>query len=145
MRVLRHFLEGIYDSDWSALADEYLALARSDRLGTRLWAIDGLMVLDDRRAVTVFEASIREDSEEIRWRARIGLERLLHPEQLMAEAARRQAEQEKARQERLALSAEADARITDRRCASCGKPTPSYRRTCKYCGAATGNQRESRR
>jgi hypothetical protein len=136
MRGLRHVFEAIYNPDWGSLADEYLALARAERLGTRLWAIDSLIVVDDPRAVPVFEASLREDPEEIRWRAKVGLERLLHPEKLAEEAAQRQAEQERARQETLDRQAEKDARITDRRCAACGKPMPSYRRTCKHCGAA---------
>lgn len=136
MRGLRHTFEAIYKPDWKSLADEYLALARAPRLGTRLWAIDSLMVVDDPRAIPVFEASIHEDPQEIRWRAEIGLKRLLHPEEIAAEAAQRQADQERARQERLDRQAEADARITDRRCTACGKPLPSYRRTCKHCGAA---------
>jgi hypothetical protein len=136
MRGLRHTFEAIYNPDWTSLADEYLPLARAERLGTRLWAIDSLIVIDDPRAVPVFEASVRDDPEEIRWRAEIGLKRVLHPEQIAAEAAQRQAEQERARQERLDRQAEADARITDRCCAACGKPLPSYRRTCKHCGAA---------
>jgi hypothetical protein len=136
MRGLRHTFEAIYKPDWKSLADEYLALARAPRLGTRLWAIDSLIVVDDPRAIPVFEASVREDPEDIRWRAEIGLKRLLHPEEIAAQAAKRQAEQERRRQERLDRQAEADARITDRRCAACGKPLPSYRRTCKHCGAA---------
>jgi hypothetical protein len=136
MRGLRHTFEAIYKPDWKSLADEYLVLARAPRLGTRLWAIDGLIVVDDARAIPVFEESVREDPEDIRWRAEIGLERLLHPEKIAADAAQRQAEQERARQEQLDRQAEADARITDRRCAACGKPMPSYRRTCKHCGAA---------
>jgi hypothetical protein len=36
--------------------------------------------------------------------------------------------------EELARAAEADARITDRKCPQCGKPCPSYRKTCKHCG-----------
>ncbi|MGB7157844.1 MAG: hypothetical protein WBD40_07245 [Tepidisphaeraceae bacterium] len=136
MRGMRHTFEAIYNPDWTSLADEYLALARAERLGTRLWAIDGLTVVEDARAVPVFETSVREDPEEIRWRAEIGLERLLHPEKIAAAAAQRQAEQERERHEQLARQAEADARITDRRCAACGKPMPSYRRTCKHCGVA---------
>jgi len=136
MRGLRHEFEAIYKPDWTLLADEYLALARADRLGTRLWAIDSLMVVDDPRAVPAFEASVRDDPEEIRWRAEIGLKRLLHPEEIEAEAAEERAKQEHARQQRLDRQVEADARMTDRRCAACGKPLPSYRRTCKHCGAA---------
>jgi hypothetical protein len=136
MRVLRHTFEAIYKPDWKSLADEYLTLARAPRLGTRLWAIDGLIDIDDPRAIGVLKVSVREDPQEIRWRAEIGLKRLLHPEEIAAEAAQHHAEQERARQERLDRQAAADARITDQRCAACGKPLPSYRRTCKHCGAA---------
>jgi hypothetical protein len=76
MRGLRHPLEAIFNPDWAALADEYLAVARWERLGTRMWAIAGLAVVDDPRAAMVFEASIREDPEDIGAYAAIGLKRL---------------------------------------------------------------------
>jgi hypothetical protein len=76
MRGLRHVFEGIYNPQWDLLAEEYLALARSERLGTRMWAIAGLMILDDPRAVPVFEASLCEDPEEISHYAKVGLKRL---------------------------------------------------------------------
>lgn len=76
MRGLRHPLEAIFNPNWSALADEYLAVARGDRLGTRMWAIAGLAVLDDARAAPIFEASAREDPPDIGSYAKIGLERL---------------------------------------------------------------------
>jgi hypothetical protein len=76
MRGLRHPLEAIFNPDWSALADEYLAVARGDRLGTRMWAIAGLAVIDDPRAAAVFEASLREDPGDISSFAEIGLKRL---------------------------------------------------------------------
>lgn len=76
MRGLRHSLEAIFNPDWAALADEYLAVARAKRLGTRMWAIAGLAVVDDPRAVVVFEASVREDPDDISSSARIGLKRL---------------------------------------------------------------------
>jgi hypothetical protein len=57
------------------------------------------------------------------------------PEELAAEDAKEQAQQERERSERLAQQAEADARFTDQRCTACGKPLPSYRRTCKHCAA----------
>ncbi|MEZ5992095.1 MAG: zinc ribbon domain-containing protein [Planctomycetota bacterium] len=134
MRGLRHVFEGIYAPDWASLADEYMALARSERLGTRMWAIDGLVVLDDSRAIPIFEESLEEDPEDIRWLAEIGLQRLLHPEEIAAEAERRHAEMEQAQKEALERQAERDARVTSHRCPNCGKPLPSYRRTCKYCG-----------
>lgn len=81
MRGLRHVFEGIYGPEWNLLADEYLALARAERLGTRMWAIAGLQVLDDPRAVPVFEASLREDPKDIRFFAEIGLKRLGRKEQ----------------------------------------------------------------
>lgn len=76
MRGLRHTFEGVYKPDWNLLADEYLALARAERLGTRLWAVASLTVLDDPRAAPVFEASVREDPEEISSWAKGGLKRL---------------------------------------------------------------------
>jgi hypothetical protein len=76
MRGLRHVFEGIYDSQWGPLADEYLALARHERLGTRMWAIAGLMILDDRRSIPIFLESVRDDPKDISSCAKIGLKRL---------------------------------------------------------------------
>jgi hypothetical protein len=70
-----------------------------------------------------------------RCKGRLGPGVVLDRKQIEAEAAAEQAERDRVRQKRADRQAEADARITDRRCASCGKPCPSYRRTCKYCGA----------
>lgn len=75
-RGLRHFNEAIVNPKWSELADICLEAATSSRLGTRLWAIDQLMIMDDERARPVFEKSIQADPEEIRWRAEQGLNRL---------------------------------------------------------------------
>lgn len=136
MRGIRHVCEGIFDPDWTALADEYLALARAERLGTRLWAIANLTVLADPRAVPILEASLREDPEDIRWWAETGLERVLHPERAAAVAAQARVDQERDRLERLNQQAKRDATITGNRCAACGKPMPTYRRTCKHCGTA---------
>lgn len=136
MRSLRHVFEEICNPDWVSLANEYFALARAKRLGTRLWAIASLTVVDDPRAVPVFEASLKEDPEDIRFWAEIGLKRLLHPERIAEETALQRAAQERELQERLDREAERDGRITDQRCGACGKPMPSYRRTCKHCGAA---------
>jgi hypothetical protein len=76
MRGLRHALEAIVNPDWKTLATICLKAARSDRLGTRLWAIDQLSILDDPRAQPIFEEAVRDGPEEIRWRAQIGLDRL---------------------------------------------------------------------
>jgi hypothetical protein len=76
MRGLRHPLEAIFNPDWTALADEYLAIARGERLGTRMWAIAGLAVVDDPRAAPIFEASVREDPADISSYAQFGLKRL---------------------------------------------------------------------
>jgi hypothetical protein len=133
MRGLRHGFEAIYFGDLQTLADEYLSLARAERLGTRMWAISGLAVLDDPRAKAVFEESARSDPPMIRQIAASGLERLVNPQGIADEAARWKAELEAARQERLAKQLASDAAITSRRCAHCGNPLPSYRKTCQYC------------
>jgi hypothetical protein len=75
-RGFRHACEAIVNPDWSALADICLEAARSARLGTRLWAIDQLAVLDDERARPVFEEAIESAPQEIKGRAEIGLGRL---------------------------------------------------------------------
>jgi hypothetical protein len=76
MRGLRHRLEAAVEGDWNNLADICLSAARSERLGTMLWAIDELTILDDPRSRSIFEDAIRVGPEEIRWRAQVGLERL---------------------------------------------------------------------
>src|SRR3989304_5930810 len=73
MRGLRHDLEAIVEPDWSALADICLELARSTRLGTKLWAIDELCVLDDPRAQSLLEDAARMAPRDIRNLAEIGL------------------------------------------------------------------------
>lgn len=75
-RNLRHACEAIVDPNWSELADICLEAARSTRLGTRLWAIDQLTILDDERARPVFEEAIRSAPQEIKWLAESGLDRL---------------------------------------------------------------------
>ncbi len=75
-RGLRHSMEAIVNPHWSELADICLEAARSPRLGTRLWAIDQLTILEDERARPIFEECARSDPDEIKWRAKIGLERL---------------------------------------------------------------------
>ena len=55
MRGLRHDLEAIVNPNWSVLADACLDAARSPRLGTRLWAIDELIRLEDPRARPLHE------------------------------------------------------------------------------------------
>jgi hypothetical protein len=76
MRGLRHSLEAIVDPDWTTLADVCLQAARSPRLGTKLWAIDQLAVLDDPRARPLFEDAVRHGPEDIKSVAQIGLDRL---------------------------------------------------------------------
>jgi hypothetical protein len=76
MRGLRHNLEAIAKPDWEILTDVCLLAARSERRGTRLWAIDQLVVLDDPRAKPVFEEALHDGSEEIRSLAEVGLARL---------------------------------------------------------------------
>jgi hypothetical protein len=76
MRGLRHAWEHIFNPDWVALADVCIALSASRRPGTRRWAIDQLMILDDPRARPVFANALHEAVAEIRDIAVIGLERL---------------------------------------------------------------------
>jgi hypothetical protein len=66
MRGLRHSFERIVKPDWSTLADICLDAARSPRLGTKLWAIDELTVLQDQRARPIFEEAARDMSHRLR-------------------------------------------------------------------------------
>lgn len=76
MRGLRHSLEAAVDGDRHHLADVCLTAARSERLGTRLWAIDELALLGDPRSRAALEEAVRVGPEELRRRAQSGLERL---------------------------------------------------------------------
>lgn len=62
-----------------------------------------------------------------------------------AERARAEAEwdadAERRKQAYLDATAAKDAAITDQRCPFCGKPCPSYRKTCKHCGKSVGERR----
>jgi hypothetical protein len=75
-RGLRHASEAIVSPRWSELVDICLEAATSQRLGTRLWAIDELTILEDERARPIFEESMRTDPKEIRSVAEDGLQRL---------------------------------------------------------------------
>lgn len=79
MRGLRHALEAIVNPDWAALADLCIAAAGSARRGTKLWAINQLVVLEDRRAERILLASIESEYEDIRDAAAMALARLQHP------------------------------------------------------------------
>jgi len=76
MRGLRHASERTFSPDWSALADVCIELSASKRAGTRWWAIEQLMILDDPRARRVFDKALCDEVAEIRDVAAIGLERL---------------------------------------------------------------------
>jgi hypothetical protein len=76
MRGLRHALEAAANGDGALLAELCIAAARSPRAGTRLWAIDQLVVLDDQRARGVFEQAIMNATGEIPQRAQVGVARL---------------------------------------------------------------------
>jgi hypothetical protein len=79
MRGLRHNLEAIVNPEWSYLTEVCLEAAKSSRLGTRLWAIDELVLLQDPCAKSIFEEAVKNDPEELRWRAQNGLDRLSQP------------------------------------------------------------------
>ena len=140
MRCLPRICFSIYKPDWKSLADELLSLAQSERLGTRLWAISGLVWLDDPRAVDIFKRSAVFDSGELRDEAIVGLKRLLYPHIVAVEKARYEARREQWYQERLDKQAADDAHITNLRCEYCGKPMPSYRRTCKHFRKPSSNR-----
>jgi hypothetical protein len=76
MRGLRHPCERIFNPDWAGLADVCIELSASKRLGTRIWAIHQLMILDDPRAREVFERAMHDENAEIRGNAETGLQRL---------------------------------------------------------------------
>ena len=76
MRVLRHRLEAIANPDWTFLADVCLEAAQSGRLGTQLWAIDQLAILNDPRARSTFMQAIDRGPDSICEAAKTGLRRL---------------------------------------------------------------------
>jgi hypothetical protein len=66
MRGLRHRVERTYSPDWDSLAELCMGLSRATRTGTRLWAMDQLMVLEDPRAKPTFEKALNDESDEVR-------------------------------------------------------------------------------
>ena len=76
MRGLRHSLEAIVNPDWNALADVCIDAARSPRLGTQLWALEQLAILEDARAPSIFATAAQSGASEIRDAANRGLKRL---------------------------------------------------------------------
>ena len=52
-----------------------------------------------------------------------------------AQYERERPERERREQERLARMIASDAARTNPRCGACGKPVPSYRKTCRHCQA----------
>jgi hypothetical protein len=55
-----------------------------------------------------------------------------------------EAKYQRQRQARVDRMTATDATLTDRRCPSCGKPCPSYRKTCKHCQASLPAKDEGR-
>jgi len=76
MRGLRHSFERIVNPNWSVLADICITASVSQRLGTKLWALNQLAILDDARAKPIFELAVNDGPDEIRWIANLGLDRL---------------------------------------------------------------------
>ncbi|MCW3060279.1 MAG: repeat protein [Capsulimonas sp.] len=65
MRGLRHSLEAIVNPDWDYLVEICIAAARLPQRGARLWAIEELGVLRDKRALPVLEEALRDETPEI--------------------------------------------------------------------------------
>ena len=76
MRGLRHKLEAIVAPDWDVLVDACIGAAASRRLGTKLWALDQLAVLEDERARSAFEQALLHAESSIRQAGELGLSRL---------------------------------------------------------------------
>jgi hypothetical protein len=76
MRTLLPAFEAIMDPDWSALADICMEAARSERLGTVLWSVAQLSMLDDERARPLLTRWADFGDKFIAPYARTGLDRL---------------------------------------------------------------------
>lgn len=76
LESLRHIFEEIMRPDWQALADICIAKAPSPRVGTRKWSLYQLAVLNDARALPVFQKALHDANQEVRDIARLGLDRL---------------------------------------------------------------------
>lgn len=76
MRGLRHSLEAIVNPEWGALTEACLEAIRTPRLGTKLWSLSQLAVLEDERARPAFLEALQHEDPDIRSEARRGLERL---------------------------------------------------------------------
>jgi HEAT repeat protein len=66
MRGLRHSLEAIVAPDYDALTPFCVAAAASPQPGARLWAVDELGVLRDRRGLPALLAALGDSASEVR-------------------------------------------------------------------------------
>ncbi len=74
MRGLRHILEAIVDPDLEVLLNVCIDAAGSGHRGARLWAIQELGTLRDRRALPTLERALNDSSKEIRSAAQQAIE-----------------------------------------------------------------------
>lgn len=74
MRDLRHSLEGIVDGDWDYLFDVCIEMVGNTNPGARLWAIDELRRLRDKRAVPVLKQALSDTAILVREEAASALE-----------------------------------------------------------------------
>ena len=82
MRGLRHALEAIVAPDYDALTPYCVEAAASPQPGARLWAVDELGVLRDRRGLAALLRALSDSAGEIRRAACLSLSMLTrdHPD-----------------------------------------------------------------
>ena len=82
MRGLRHALEAIVAPDYDALTPYCVEAAASPEPGARLWAVDELGVLRDRRGLAALLSALNDSEGEIRRAACLSLSMLTrdHPD-----------------------------------------------------------------
>jgi HEAT repeat protein len=66
MRGLRNKLEAIVNPEWSYLTDVCIKAAQSNNKGSRLWAIDELRVLQDKRAFQTLVDALHDSASWVR-------------------------------------------------------------------------------
>ena len=69
MRGLRHSLEAAFNPDWEALTDICIEAAQYPQRGARLWAVDELGVLRNKKALPVLFQALRDSAMLVRHEA----------------------------------------------------------------------------
>jgi len=63
MRGMRHVFEAVYRPDWETLADVCITATQYPQKGARLWAINQLAILRDKRSLSTLQRVLYDPAE----------------------------------------------------------------------------------